>query len=115
MQQVYKILGCSVPSMNSEDRQLIRYVHSPVVCVFTCNDFSFHRSILSQQIESFNLSTELIGAACDLVVFCIQQESEDEEITRKESVSWATTVLSSCGEYLSTNLRRQVTSTMEEH
>ena len=49
----------------------------------------------------------MITTACDMVVFCIQQQ-EDEEQARREAASWAKEVVASCGEFLSGHLRKQV-------
>jgi hypothetical protein len=64
--------------------------------------------ISSRFVAHSQLSTNLIATACDMVVFCIQQQIAEENNARKEAAEWAGEILSSCGEFLSIHLRKQV-------
>lgn len=70
--------------------------------------FLLYSGISSRFLSSFRLPTNLIATACDMVVFCIQNQIQDEEVARKEAASWAEEVLSNCGEFLSNHLRKSV-------
>ncbi len=43
-----------------------------------------------------------------MVVFCIQQQGDNEEAARKEASDWAKEILTASGEYLNGHLRKQV-------
>ena len=45
-----------------------------------------------------------------MVVFCIQQQEKDEEAARREAAAWAKEVVTTCGDFLSGHLRKQVTN-----
>ena len=64
---------------------------------------------LSRGRAAVQLPSDVISCACDLVVYCIQQEYSDEDAARKEAARWAEDILQSCGEYLGIHLRKQVT------
>ena len=64
--------------------------------------------ISSRFVAHSQISTNLIATACDMVVFCIQQQTEDENNARNEAAEWAGEMISSCGEFLSNQLRKQV-------
>lgn len=72
------------------------------------NIFSVIRNTSIRYIASFHLATDLIPAACDTVVFCIQQQGENEEAARKEASDWAKEILTTSGEYLNVRCRKQV-------
>lgn len=68
----------------------------------------FYFSALSGRfVANFQLPTNLITTACDVVIFCIQHD-KDENDARREAGLWATEILHSCGEYLSCHLRKPV-------
>lgn len=45
-----------------------------------------------------------------MVVYCIQQQIEDENVARTEAAAWATEVLATSGDFLSVHLRKQVST-----
>ncbi|KAI9554187.1 hypothetical protein GHT06_019459 [Daphnia sinensis] len=88
LQQVYKTIGACLPSMNKESIQIIR-------------------TISSRSVAHCHLPTNLISTVCDTVVYCIQQQVKDETEAQKEAALWAGEIISDCGEFLSSHLRKQ--------
>lgn len=88
LQQVYKTIGACLPSMNKENIQTVR-------------------TISSRSVAHCQLPTNLISTVCDMVVYCIQQQVKDENEAQKEAALWAGEIISDCGEFLSSHLRKQ--------
>ncbi len=109
-QQVYKVIGATLPSMSKENVQTIRYkkIHCCRIVIFKFITFCPSSEISSRFVANSQLSTNLIATACDMVVFCIQQQVADEDKARKEAAEWAGEIISSSGEFLSIHLRKQV-------
>ncbi|XP_057375119.1 condensin-2 complex subunit D3-L-like [Daphnia carinata] len=88
LQQVYKTIGACLPSMNKENIETVR-------------------TISSRSVAHCHLPTNLISTVCDMVVYCIQQQVKDESEAQKEAALWAGEIISDCGEFLSSHLRKQ--------
>ena len=113
IQQVFKVIGATLPSMSKENVQTIRYINFTRLINFkkTFKDNYFYyvlRDISSRFVAHSHLPTNVIPTACDMVVFCIQQQIADENDARKEAAEWAREIIFSCGEFLSVHLRKQV-------
>jgi len=110
IQQVYKVIGATLPSMSKENVQTIRYIriHRSRILIFKSITFYLFSEISSHFVAHSQLSTNLIATACDMVVFCIQQQIAAEDEARKEAAEWAGKIISSSGEFLSIHLRKQV-------
>lgn len=110
IQQVYKVIGATLPSMSKENVQTIRYIkiHCSRIVILKFITFYPSSEISSRFVANSQLSTNVITTACDMVVFCIQQQVADEDKARKEAAEWAGEIISSSGEFLSIHLRKQV-------
>lgn len=67
-----------------------------------------NRSLSTRFVSNFSLPLELIAPACDMTIYCIQQQCEKEDDARKAATVWGTEILISCGEYLRNHLRKSV-------